>query len=282
MTKTKAWSALLLMIGLLAFVATGCGDDEESTSSGDSGEPQLVEDGKLTVGVDTPYPPFEVGQVDDSDFAGYDVEVMNAIAEEMGLEVEYVDTGFGTIFRDTATGQFDTAAAASDIDEKREQVVDFTDPYYLSATALVVPEGSDIASVEDLSGAIVGVQDGTSQQEYAEEETEASDVRGFPEGPNAISAMLTGQVEAVLTDQATGVLAVEENEGIEIAEEIPTDVFFGFAVAPENDALREDMNEALATLKEDGTINDLYAEYFDGAEAPDEVLDGTNELLTDD
>ena len=284
MTKTKAWSALLLMIGLLAFVATGCGDDEDSSSSesSDSGELQLVEEGKLTVGVDTPYPPFEEGQVGDSDFAGYDVEVMNAIGEEMGLEVEYVDTGFGTIFRDTATGQFDTAAAASDIDEKREQVVDFTDPYYLSSTALVVPEGSDIATVEDLAGAIVGVQDGTSQQEYAEEETEASDVRGFPEGPNAISAMLTGQVEAVLTDQATGVLAVEENEGIEIAEEVPTDVFFGFAVAPDNDALREQMNEALATLKEDGTIDELYAEYFDGAEAPVEVIDGTNELLTDD
>lgn len=284
MSKNRfmALLAVLAMLVASAF-AIGCGDDDEdSSSSGDSGEMQLVEEGTLTVGVDTPYPPFEVGQVGDSDFAGYDVEVMNAIAEEMDLEVEYIDTGFGTIFRDTATGQFDTAAAASDIDEKREEVVDFTDPYYLSATALVVPTDSDIASVEDLSGAIVGVQDGTSQQDYAEEETDAGEVRGFPEGPNAISAMLTGQVEAVLTDQATGVLAVEENEGIEIAEEIPTDVYFGFAVAPDNDGLREAMNEALATLKEDGTIDELYAEYFDGAEAPPEVIDGTNELLTDD
>jgi len=284
MSKTRFWTLFAILATLAAgMLALGCGDDEESTTSGETGgDLELVKEGTLTVGVDTPYPPFEEGQVDDPDFAGYDIEIMNAIADELGLEVEYVDTGFGTIFRDTATGQFDTAAAASDIDSKREKVVDFTDPYYLSSTALVVPEDSDIASVEDLSGAIVGVQDGTSQQTYAEEETDASDVRGFPEGPNAISAMLTGQVEAVLTDQATGVLAVEENQGIEIAEEIPTDVFFGFAVAPDNDALREAMNEALATLKDDGTLADLYAEYFDGAKPPTEVLEGTNELLTDD
>ena len=284
MRGTRVWLVIGLIAALFATaIVAGCGDDDEegtTTAEGGATELQTIEEGKLTVGVDTPYPPFEVGQV--QDLSGYDVEVMNGIAEELGLEVEYIDTGFGTIFRDTANGQFDTAAAASDIDTEREQVVDFTDPYYLSATALVVPEDSDIASVDDLAGAIVGVQDGTSQQDYAQEETDASEVRGFPEGPNAISALLTGQVEAVLTDQATGVLAVQENDGIEIAEEIPTDVFFGFAVAPDNDGLREAMNEALATLKENGTITDLYAKYFDGAEPPAEVLEGKNELLTDD
>ncbi len=292
MRGTRVWFAIAMLTALFATsVVAGCGDDEDGatteessdgTGNGAAAALDTVEEGTLTVGTDAPYAPFEVGNPKDPDFAGYDIEVMNAIGEQLGLEVAYVDTGFGTIFRDTANGQFDTAAAASDIDAKREQVVDFTDPYYLSSTALVVPEDSDIASVEDLSGAIVGAQDGTSQQEYAENETEASDVRGFPEGPNAISAMITGQVEAVLTDQATGVLAVEENDGIEIVEEITTDVFFGFAVAPDNDGLREAMNEALATLKEDGTITDLYAKYFDGAEPPAAVLDGTNELLTND
>ena len=197
------------------------------------------------------------------------------------MEVKYTSTGFGTIFRDTANGQFDTAAAASDIDEEREQVVDFTDPYYESSTALVVTTGSDIASAEDLAGAIVGVQDGTNQQDYAEDETDASDVRGFPEGPNAISALVTGQVDAVLTDQALAVDAVAQDDGIEIVEEIPTGVFFGFAVAPDNDGLREAMNEALATLKDNGTITELYAKYFDGAEPPEGVLNGTNELLAE-
>jgi polar amino acid transport system substrate-binding protein len=276
-----------LTLGLTALVAIGCGDDDdddattsEETAGAGTEDLGLIEEGVLTVGVDTPYEPFEIGQP--PDISGYDVEIMNAIAEDMGLEPEYTATGFGTIFRDTANGQFDTAAAASDITPERERVVDFTDPYYLSSTALMVPPDSDIATVDDLAGKIVGVQDGTTQQDYAEDETEASDIRGFPEGPNAIAALATGQVEAVLIDQATAVLALEKNPDLEIVDEVPTNVFFGFAVAPDNDPLREAMNEAIATVKEDGTMEELYAKYFEGAKPPEEVLQGTNELLTDD
>lgn len=277
MPRSKLWALSALLVALaVGVIGAGCGDDDDGA---DTGGLNLNTEGVLSVGVDTPYPPFEIGQP--PDISGFDVEVMNEIADRLDLEIEYTATGFGTIFRDTATGQFDTAAAASDITPAREKVVDFTDPYYLSATALVVPEGSDIATVDDLSDAIVGVQDGTTQQDYAEDETDAADVRGFPQGPNAIQAMVTGQVDAVLTDLATGALAVEKEGGIEIVEEIPTDVFFGFAVAPDNDGLREAMNEALAEIKDDGTLEELYGLYF-GPEPPTEVLEGTNELLTDE
>jgi polar amino acid transport system substrate-binding protein len=283
MRGTRNWLVLAMVALVAAFAAYGCGGDDDDTSAettGGSADLGLITEGTLSVGVDTPYPPFEIGQP--PDISGYDIEVMNGIADELGLEPEYTATGFPTIFRDTASGQFDTAAAASDITAGRERVVDFTDPYYLSSTAVMVPTDSDIASVDDLSGAIIGVQDGTTQQDYAEAETDADDVRGFPEAPNAIQALVTGQVEAVLLDQATAVDAVKENEGLEIAVEIPTEVFFGFAVAPDSDALREAMNEAIATLKEDGTIEELYAKYFEGAKPPEEVLTGTNELLTND
>jgi polar amino acid transport system substrate-binding protein len=285
MRGTRLWLIVGLVTALVAAMAlAGCGGDDDETTSGGtaSGEDLgLIKEGTLSVGTDTPYPPFEIGQP--PDISGYDIEIMDGIAEQLDLEPEYTATGFGTIFRDTANGQFDTAAAASDITDERERVVDFTDPYYLSSTALIVPTDSDIASVDDLAGEIMGVQDGTTQQDYAEDETDAGEVRGFPEGPNAVSALVTGQVAAVLLDQATAVDQVKENEGdIEIVEEIPTDVFFGFAVAPANDALREAMNDALATLKDDGTIDDLYAKYFEGAKPPEEVLNGTNELLTND
>ncbi len=282
-------SRLWLIMGLIAVLAAGmivagCGDDDDdggdtTTAGGGTEDLGLIEEGVLSVGVDTPYPPFEIGQP--PDITGYDVEVMNGIAEELGLEPEYTATGFGTIFRDTANGQFDTAAAASDITAERERVVDFADPYYESSTGLLVEAGSDIASVDDLGDAIVAVQDGTTQQDYAEDEIETGEVRGFPEAPNAIAALVTGQADAVLLDQATAVDAVASEDSLEIVEEIPTDVLLGFAVAPDNDALREAMNGALATLKEDGTITDLYAEYFDGAEPPESVLSGTNELLSE-
>jgi len=280
MRGSRLWLILGLVSALAAtMIAAGCGDDDDD--SGDTGGEDLglIADGVLTVGTDAPYPPFEIGQP--PEISGYDIDVMNAIAEELELEAEYTDTGFGTIFRDVANGQFDTAAAASTITPGREKSVDFTDPYYLTQQNLLVAEGSDIASVDDLDGAIVGAQDGTTGETYANEETDAAEVRGFPEGPNAVSALVTEQVEAVIIDQAVAVDAVAEQEGVEIIEEIPTEEFYGFAVAPDNDALREAMNEALATIKEDGTIADLYAEYFEGAEPPASVLEGTNEELTD-
>lgn len=279
MTKTRLWIVLAL-VGMLAaaIVAAGCGgDDDDDGDGGATGEDLgLIQEGQLSVGTDTPFPPFEIGQP--PNISGYDIEIMNAIGEELGLTVEYTDTGFGTIFRDTAQGQFDTAAAASTITPGRENTVDFTDPYYEASQALLVPEDSDIASVDDLSGVIVGTQDGTTGEAYANEETDAAEVRGYPEGPNAVSALVTGQVDAVIIDLPVAVDAVEKQGGVEIAEEIPTEELYGFAVAPDNDALREAMNEALATLKEDGTIEDLYQQYFQTT-PPESVLSGTNELL---
>ncbi|MEK6272631.1 MAG: ABC transporter substrate-binding protein [Actinomycetota bacterium] len=273
-TRMRIGIALITTLAT-AGLAAGCGGDDDG--GGDLG---TLNEGALFIGIDTPYPPFAEGQPPNA--TGYDVEVLNAIAENIGLTTEYQDTGFPTIFRDVAAGQFDTAAAASSIKPGREKVVDFTDPYYLSATALVVPEGSDIATTDDLGGLIVGVQDATVQEEIANG-TDAGEVRAFPEGTTALTALLTGQVEAVLVDEAVGADFLEKQGGVEIivVESIPGDDLFGFAVAPDNDGLREAMNEALATIKEDGTMAELYQKYFD-AEPPAKVLEGTNEDLTDD
>jgi ABC-type amino acid transport substrate-binding protein len=283
MRRTRLW----LLVGILAllvgaFAAAGCGDDDDEGDGGQTGEDLgLINEGTLFVGVDTPYPPFEQGQP--PNVTGYDIDILNAIGEELGLTVEYQDTGFPTIFRDVAAGQFDTAAAASTIKPGREKQVDFTDPYYASATALVVAEGSDIATVDDLSGKIVGAQDGTIQEDYANQETDAAEVRGFPEGTNALSSLLTGAVDAALIDEAVAVEALEKQGGMEIADSFAATSpdLFGFAIAPQNDALREAMNEALAAIKEDGTMAEAYNEWF-GSDPPQEVLEGTNELLTDD
>ena len=245
------------------------------TTTAASGEDLgLISEGTLTIGTDTPFPPFEIGQP--PNISGYDIEVMNAIAENLGLTPEYTDTGFGTIFRDTANGQFDTAAAASTITKGRENAVDFTDPYYEAQQAVGL--WNSFALV--IAGTIVGAQDGTTGETYANDETDASEVRGFPEGPNAVSALVTGQVEAVIIDQPVAADAVEKQGGVEIVQEIATNELYGFAVAPDNDALREAMNEALATIKEDGTLDDLYEQYFQTT--PPESVQGENPLLTND
>jgi polar amino acid transport system substrate-binding protein len=264
----------VLVLALTAGFAVGCGDDDDDDGGGGGGDLGTVQEGQLLVGTDTPFPPFEIGQP--PDISGYDIEVMNAIAEELGVEASYQDTSFDTIFRDTANGQFDTAAAASTITPERQQKVNFTDPYYEAQQALLVPEGSDIATTADLGGKIVGAQDGTTGETYANDETDAAEVRGFPEGPDATAALTTGQVDAVIIDQPVAVDAVEQEGGVEIVEEIPTMELYGFAVAPDNTALLDAMNEALATIKDDGTLTELYQKYF-SADPPASVLEGTTE-----
>jgi polar amino acid transport system substrate-binding protein len=278
MRGTRNWLVLAMVALVAAFAAYGCGGDDDDTdttaATGGGEDLGLIQEGVLTVGTDTPFPPFEIGQP--PNISGYDIDVLNAVAEKLGITPEYTDTSFDTIFRDVAAGQFDIAAAASTITPGRQKTVNFTDPYYEAQQALLVLEGSDIASTADLAGVIVGAQDGTTGEVYANDETDAAEVRGFPEGPDAVAALIQGQVEAVIIDQPVAADAVEKQGGVEIAEEIATNELYGYAISKENAGLLEAVNGALQELKDDGTITDLYQQYFQ-TDPPDSVLTGTTQ-----
>ena len=280
-SKTKLLSIIVLVVGMLALVA-GCGDDDSTTSDGTSASSEsgtidvsdatLIEDGQLLVGTDAPYPPFEIGTPEEGNFTGFDKDLMDAIAAKLGLEPTYQNSSFDTIFRDVASGQFDIVAAASTITPARSKVVTFSRPYYEAQQALVVPEGSDIATTDDLAGEIVGAQQGTTGQTVAEDDTDASEVRGFSKGADALAAVTTEQVAAAIVDQPFAADAVEKQGGIEIAEEIPTNELYGFPTAPDN-PLSEAVDQAIGELIEDGTMDELYQEYF-STDAPASVTEG--------
>jgi polar amino acid transport system substrate-binding protein len=271
MSRTRLWTVLAFVFLLAgALIAAGCGGDDDDEAAG---EPQLIKEGQLLVGTDTPFPPFEIGQP--PDITGYDIEVFDEVAKRINLDVEYQDTSFDTIFRDTAAGKFDVAVAASTITDARERTVDFSDPYYRANQALTVPTDSDIQTIDDLSGATVGAQDATTGETYAQDETDASEVRGFPEGPDALNALRQGQVDAVIIDQPVAEDAEKKFGDVEITD-IPTGELYGFSFAQDNDGLREQVNDALAEMKDDGTIAELYQKYFK-EEPPSEVLEGTQE-----
>src|SRR5919106_2910336 len=272
MRSTRLWMVLAL-IGVLAtaMIAAGCGGDDDDDGEAGGEDMGLIEEGQLLVGIDTPFPPFEKGQP--PNVTGYDPDIVNDVADRLGLEVTYQDTSFDTIFRDTAQGRFDMSVAASTITPERERTVDFSDPYYVADQSLVVAEGSDIATEEDLGGATVGAQDGTTGEAYANDETDAGEVRGYPEGPDALNALRAGQVDAVIIDQPVAEDVIAKQGGIEITE-IPTGELYGIPAAEDNDVLREQVNEALTEMKDDGTLTRLYEKYFD-AEPPNSVLEGT-------
>ena len=268
-SRAKAILALLVA-ALLAIPVAGCGDDDGGGTGGggDGGG------GTLSVGSDIPYPPFEQGKA--PNYTGFDIELVEALAEKIGRTAEFQDTSFDTIFRDLAQGKFELVASATTITPEREENVDFTDPYYLSEQALMVKPGSDVKSVEDLAGLTVGVQQGTTGQEFSEEETGAAEVRPFPEGPDAVNALAAGTVDAVVIDLPVAEDAVDKQGGVEIATSIPTDEQYGFVVAEGEEALLSELNEALEEIKDDGTYAEIYEKWFKRP-PPKEVLDATHE-----
>lgn len=267
--KSRPLAILFAALAVLAFavVAAGCGSSDDETTGGGGGA-------TLTVGSDIPYPPFEQGKP--GSYTGYDIELMEAIAEKVGRTAEFQDTSFDTIFRDLAQGRFEAVASATTITDDREETVDFTNPYYFSEQAILVKEGSDIDSVEKLSGTTVGVQQGTTGEEFVEEKVDEDELRSFPQGPDAVNALKSGVLDAVVIDIPVAENAVEASGGIEISAAIPTEEDYGFVVSENDKELLEEMNEALDELKDDGTFTTIYEKWFKRAPTQ-ELLDATHE-----
>ncbi len=268
-------SALAVLVAMVLVVGCGSSDDDSSSSSSssDTVSSELITEGTLTVGTDTPYPPFEFGKAPDYD--GFDIDMTNAIADKLGLETKYQDTAFDTIFTDVAQGKFDLVASASSITPERQQTVNFSDPYYEAEQALLVAPGSDIKTVEDLAGKTVAAQDGTTGETFANDETDAGQVRGFPNGPASIAALVNGQAEATIIDQPVAQDALDKGQtGFEIATTIPTGDIYGLALSKKSPALLSAVNGALAELKTDGGLDKIYQKWFK-INAPKAVIDGT-------
>jgi ABC-type amino acid transport substrate-binding protein len=261
--------AALALVAVAVFAA-GCGSSNSETTGGGSSGGE-----KLTVGSDVPYPPFEEFGSSKSEFKGFDIELMEAIGEKTGHEIEFKDTSFETIFRDVGQGKFDAAISAATITPEREKEVDFSNPYYLSEQAILVKEGSEIEGLSDLAGKTVAAQQGTTGLELGKEKAEAGEMRPYPEGPDAINALKAGTVEAVIIDTPVAENAVEKTTGIEIAENVPTEEDYGIAVAQGNTELLDEINQGLKEVEEDGTYAKIYKKWFH-AEPPKAIFTATH------
>jgi polar amino acid transport system substrate-binding protein len=282
--KRLAAMMAVLLVGVVAIVVAGCGGGGSSSSSEtttseettespgteetaeEEGEEPSGEAEKLTVGSDIPYPPFEQKSKTGGGYTGFDVELMEAIGKEIGREPEFIDSSFETIFRDVAQGKFEAVMSAATITEEREKVVAFSNPYYLSEQAILVKEGSSITGLADLKGKVVAAQQGTTGLELGKEKAEASELRPFPEGPDADNALKAGTVEAVIIDAPVAKQQAEELGGIEIVEKVPTEETYGIAVEKNNTELVEQLNEGLTKTIEDGSYAKVYEKWF--KEAP--------------
>ncbi len=254
-------TTLLALTTLTALALSSCGDDEGGTTETGA---DVVTAGTLTVCSDVPYPPFEdFDKTTELGFKGFDVDIVSEIAERLDLELTIKDSSFDALQTGQAlnANQCDLAASAMTITDERKAALDFSDGYYDSEQSLLVPEGSDITSIEDLDGAKVGVQQGTTGKAYAEENASGADIVSFPSDAEMFQAIKAGQVDALLQDLPVN-LDHQKAGGFTVVETYSTDEQYGLAMKKGNTALVEAVNEQLAEMREDGTYDEIYNTYF--------------------
>ena len=271
-----SWIRITAVLALAMLVFVACSDDEPDTPSNGGGPDasfETVEEGKLLVGSCLDYKPFE--SVKDGDEVGFDVDLAEAIAEELGLTVEWVRADFDTIFSSVAAQKFDMVAAASTITPERQETVDFSDPYYASRQALTVntDETPDVASTDDLGeGDTVGVQKGTTGATYAKDnlESQGVEIKTFPAAPDAFTDLEAGNVVGVINDEPSSAEEIKARPGLEIVQAIDTGENYGFAFSKENPDLTLAVNDALQAVIDSGQYEEIFAKYFPGVEVPEE------------
>ena len=259
MMRTLAGGAMLA----LAVSLSACGSDEEEPTGSASEELELIESGTLKVCSELPYKPFEWEE--DGDFTGFDIDLVREIGERLDVEVEILPSAFDGLQSGASLNsqQCDMAASAMTITEERQANIDFSDGYYDSMQSLLVAADSDIASIDDLAGASVGVQNNTTGEAYTRENApEDTDIKGFPGDSDMWNAIQAGQVDALLQDLPVNLEHTTDGD-YQIVEQYETDEQYGFALEKDkSDNLLEAVNGALADMREDGTYQEIYDKYF--------------------
>lgn len=221
-----------------------------------------IQDGKLIVGTNAAFPPFEyVG--DDGEPDGFDIALIKAIGEKLGYEVEIQDMEFGSLVAAIGT-KIDASIAGMTITEERKQSVDFSDSYYDAVQFVVALPDDTFATAADLEGKTIGCQLGTTGESIAGEIAGAT-VQSYDKAVDAVNDLINGKVDVVIIDQNPAQVFAEKFEGKVVAVDGANFDFEPeqYAIAlPKGSALVDQVNEALAELKADGTFDALVDQYI--------------------
>jgi len=268
MHKGRAFLSLLLALALAGTMLglVGCGGNDTPDTTDEepaAAEYTLVTEGVLTAGSDTSFPPFE--SMNGNVAEGFDVDLLNAIAKEMGLdEAVFLTEGFDTLIPTLkAGGKFDVIASGMTIKPERQEEVDFSDPYFDSNQSIAMKAGSTLNDPSELAGKKIGVQSGTTGEDWTKSNIPTAQRVPFKTATEAFAALQAGNVDAVINDLPVTVEIVKDAaRGLIIVKEVATGEQYGFAVSKDNPELLKAINEALAAVRESGEYQTLYDKYF--------------------
>ncbi|MFS8100535.1 basic amino acid ABC transporter substrate-binding protein [Lentzea alba] len=260
--RTRQLMAMIPALGLALLAASGCASSNQggTTASGVS----LVQSGKLVTCTHLSYKPFQFSEGDQT--VGFDVDLVNLIAKDLGVTQQIFDTPFETITSGTSfnANQCDLAAAGMTITDERKQAIDFSDPYFDASQALLVKKGSSIKTLADLKGKKLGVQLDTTGEKYANDNAAANGytVVQFEDLPLSQTAVRTGAVDAVINDNGVLFDYAKEFADTEVTAEFDTGEKYGIGIKKGNTALLTKVNEVLKKAKESGEYDKIYEKWF--------------------
>lgn len=256
-----------MVLGTMSLLAlAACGNTSgtaNSAAEADGALQEIKDSGKLVVGTCADYPPYEWHLVQDGadKIIGFDIDIAQAIADELGVELEVQDMDFDGLIPALSTGKIDMIIADMNPTEERKQSVDFTDIYYTQKDALVIKseDAKDIRSEDDLKKASLATQKATIQEEYLLENFPDAEIQSVPKLNTAILYLVTGKADAVLMVETVARRYVEENEGLEIADfdVASTPNESAIAVAKDSEDFLEEVNDILDEMEDSGKIEEL-------------------------
>ena len=241
-------------------VASSVASSEAASSSAAAADVTTVEAGKLTMATNATFPPYEM-TTDNGTIEGIDVETAQAIADKLGLELQIDDMDFDAALLSVQQGKADIAMAGITVTDERKAVMAFSDSYATGIQSIIVPEGSDIATVDDLSGKKIGTQRGTTGYIYCSDDFGDENVVAYDNGLTAVQALNNGQVDAVVIDNAPAKEFVAANPGLKILDTSYAEEDYAIGMA-KGSSLEDAINSALEELKADGTLQSIVDKYI--------------------
>jgi arginine/lysine/histidine transporter system substrate-binding protein len=220
----------------------------------------LAEDTELVVGTNAEFAPFEfVG--DDGQPTGIDMDLMGAIGEKIGMTIKIENMSFDALIPSLTSGKIEAAISGMTITEERKQSVLFSDPYYQASQKIIVKADSAIKVEADLAGKHIGVQMGTTGDLYVTDNVKDATVERFDKGMDAVQDLLSGRLDAVVIDEEPANVFVSQAQGLIVLPDRLSDEAYGIALPLGQDELLAKINTALAALKTEGKLDEIYAKY---------------------
>ncbi|MGN1318879.1 MAG: basic amino acid ABC transporter substrate-binding protein [Lachnospirales bacterium] len=251
----------VMLTGVMCLGVVGCGEAKTENADATDATVTTVQEGKLIWGTNAAFEPYEY--MEGNDVVGIDADIANAVAAKLGLEAQVENMEFDAIIPSVTSGKVDIGLAGMTVNPERLNNVNFSEPYVEAGQAIVVKEGSDIKSAADLAGKVVGVQRGTTGDEYVSDEANGvgvASVERYANGPDAAQALVTDKIDAVVIDNEPAKKLA--TNGLVKLDENLTSEQYAIAVAKENTQLLDEINNALKEMQESGELQAILDKYL--------------------